>query len=264
MSETVFRGVFMFALLLSATATVAALSPAPPPAPVAVPAPAAAPAAPAPAPVVLAPVDPARLALARTTAGALWSDGSMARLLDRMMTTKGDGVAGVWLDMTLNDIMAMAGQAGKLPKDTPEANLTFRQMLAAKDPYFEPRLAAIHDAVVAEAVRLGPKFEPQLREGLAMSMARRFTPAQLTDINRFFVSNSGHAFADDMFLMWYDPAVVRSMFSAVPGLTAEFPGAVQRVKAASDRYPWPKPKEAAADDSSKKPSAKKPAPRRKK
>lgn len=242
----------MYALLLSAAAAV--LSPAAPPAPVVV----AAPPVAAPAPVALPPVDPARLAVARTTANALFADGSMARMFDKMLTTKSDGGAGMWLDMTLNDLMTMVGQGGKLPKDSPEANMTFRQMMAKSDPYFEPRMAAIHDAVVAEAIRLGPKFEPQLREGLATSIARRFALTELTDMARFFATPAGRAFGEQMYLMWADPAVIRSMMSAMPGLAAELPAAMQRVKAANDRYPMPK-----REVSKPEPAPKKPVQRRK-
>lgn len=142
--------------------------------------------------------------------------------------------------MTLGDMMAMMPQgANAPPKDTPESHMTFRQMAMKHDPYFDQRMAAIHDAVVAEAVRLGPKFEPQMREGLATSMARRFTPAQLSDMSRFFSTDAGRAFGDEMYLLWMDPAVLKSMMSTIPALSAELPAAMQRVMAANARFPSP-------------------------
>lgn len=203
---------------------------------------------------VIAPVDPARLVLARATANALFRDGTMARLFDRMLMTGPNGYASQFLDMSLADVIGMVPQAGRTPpKDSPELHMTFRQMMMKSDPYFDQRITAIHDVAVAEATRLGPRFEPQLREGLAQSLAHRFTPAQLTDMNRFFASDSGRAFGDEMYLIWMDPAVLRSMMSALPGLSAELPAVMQRVKAASDRYPWPeKPKPSPASGAAKK------------
>lgn len=213
--------------------------------------------APAPMPA-LPPLDPAQVALARVTANALFRDSTMARMFDRMLSTGPNGYASSLLDMSLADMIGMVPQMGATPpKDSPELHMTFRQMAAAQDPYFDQRLAAIHDVVVSEAGRLGPKFEPQMREGLAQSMARRFTAAQLTDMNRFFSTASGRAFADDMYLIWMDPAVLRSMMSTIPALGAEFPTVMQRVKAATDRFPWPeKPKTAAPVPRRSKPRAK--------
>lgn len=247
----------MFALLAAtALATSSVALPAPP-----VNAPVPGVVAP-PAPLVALPplpsVDPARLALARVGAGVWFRDGSMARVMDNMLSTKPDGYASSMLDLTPSQFAAMAGMP--LPSALGgDSNLTLRQMAAKKDPYFDQRMGAIHDVVLAEINRLSPRFEPQIRDGLAQSMARRFTAPQLTDMNRFLTTPSGQAFADNSYLMWLDPAVFRSMLGTVPGLVVEMPGVMARIKAANDRFPSPvkaKPPEPA-------PSAKKAAPRKK-
>ena len=261
----------MLSLLLSATlaATPASAVPSPvatvPPV-VTTPVATVPPTVAAPAPMSVPPVDPARLIIARTTAGALFSDGTMARMLDRMLSNAPGSYASWVLDMTPADFMAMVPPGtfpATPPKDSPEMHTTFRQMAAKGDPLFDQRFSAIHDAVVAEAARLGPSFEPQLRDGLATSLARRFTAPQLTDMNRFFLTESGRAFAEERYLMWLDPAVFKSMMSAMPALIKEFPASAQRVKAAVDRFPWPK-KVTTPEAAPKKPVPKKAPPRRKK
>ena len=251
----------MLSLLLSAAAVVA---PPPPPAAVAPP-PALTTPAPVAAPPPLPPVDPARIAIARSTSNALFGDGTLARLFDEMLSPAPGGYASAFLDMTMGDMMALAGPAAaKMPtKDGDEmTKLTFRQMLAAKDPYFNQRMAAIHDAVVAEATRLGPKFEAPMREGLAISLARRFTADQLKDMARFFATPSGQALGQQFYGLWMDPAVLKSMFSAIPALSADLPDAMKRVKAASDRFPYPaKPTPPAAAEPTK-PATKKPVPKK--
>ncbi|RST31988.1 hypothetical protein HMF7854_14920 [Sphingomonas ginkgonis] len=234
--------------ILLAAAALAATSPALPT--LVMPAPPALHVAPGPA----APVDPARLALARQTAAALYRDGSTARLLDHLLTPRPDGTASALLDMTLGELMAPL--MPKLPaSDAAAGQTSLRSMIAQKDPYFEQRLGAIHDAAVAEAVRLAPRFEPQVREGLAQSLAHRFTAPQLAELGRFLGSDTGQAFSDQLYLMWMDPAVIKAMLSTFPALSAELPAAMQRVKAASDRFPYPeKPK----------PGPPKPAPKGKK
>ena len=221
-----------------------------------------------PAPIValppLPPVDPARLALARVSANVWFRDGSMARIFDNILSSKPDSYASSMLDLTMSQIAGMAGMPlpGSMGGDS---NLTLRQMAAKNDPYFDQRMAAIHDVVVTEIVRLSPRFEPQVRDGLAQSMARRFTAPQLTEMNRFLTTPSGQAFADDSYLMWLDPAVFRTMLGTVPGLVGEVPGVMARVKAANDRFPSPKPKVAPPEPASpaaKKPAGKKPVSRR--
>lgn len=206
----------------------------------------------------LPPVDPVRLELAKVSANVWFSDGSMARIFDNILSSKPDSYASSMLDLTLGQIMAMAGMP--FPESKPgENNMTLRQMIAKNDPYFDQRMGAIHDAVLVEIVRLAPRFEPQVRDGLAQSMARRFTADQLKDMNRFLTTPSGQAFADNSYLMWLDPAVFRSMLGTVPGLVGEMPGVVARVTAAANKYPRPV-KAAPAED---RPAAKKPAPRKK-
>lgn len=229
--------------LLAAAPMSANAPPAPPAPPVAAPVPPFAVAAP-PAPLValppLPPVDPARLALARVSAGVWFRDGSMARIFDNLLSSKPDSYASSMLDLTMSQVMAMAGMPWPGAK-TGEPDLTLRQMMAKNDPLFEQRMGAIHDAALAEIIRLAPRFEPQVRDGLSQSMARRFSAAQLNDMNRFLTSPSGQAFADNNYLMWLDPAVFRTMLGTVPGLVGEMPGVMARVKAASDRFPFPKP-----------------------
>lgn len=225
-------------------------------------------AAPAPAaatPLValppLPPVDPARLALAQVSANVWFRDGSMARMVDEVFSLKPGGYPSSMLDLTLRQLVGMAGMP--LPASKSDGgNLTLRQMIAKNDPYFDQRMAAIHDALLLEVVRLSPRFEPQLRDGLAQSMARRFTAAQLADLNRFLTTPSGQAFADSSYLMWLDPAVMRSVLGTIPGLVGEVPGVMARVRAANDRFPapvWAKP----TPPATKRPAPKKPVSRRK-
>lgn len=255
----------MFALLVTAAGAFLAGSGSAAviePTPVVTPPPVATTSAPARDPFALPAVDPARLALARVAANALFRDGTMARMFDQMLSTKPDGYANSMLDLTMGDMMSLMPMPQKMP-DAPEMHMTLRQMAAGKDPYFDQRLAAIHDAVVAEAIRLGPKFEPQLREGLANSMARRFGVGQLTEVNRFFATPAGQAFGDQLYSTWIDPALLKSMMKTVPALAAEMPAAMQRIKAASDRYPYPKKAEPAKSDAPKRTSPKA-TPRRRK
>ena len=80
-------------------------------------------------------------------------------------------------------------------------------------------------------------IDPRMREGLARAMARRFDGQQLADINRFFATPSGHAFAGQYMQLWMDPDTIRSIFGSMPEMMKLMPDMMQRIKAANDRFP---------------------------
>ena len=97
-----------------------------------------------------------------------------------------------------------------------------------------------------------------MREGMARAMARRFDARQLADLNRFFATDTGRAFGQDMMLVWIDGDVYRGAFAAMPDLMRAMPKSAKRFAAINAQYPWPK--KAAAVEA---PEVKKTAPHKK-
>src|SRR5918993_990097 len=204
-------------LLLSAVALVAA-DPAGKPAPTVAP------------PVLATPAaDPQRLALALTTVDALFPAGTSSRLIADMM---GASNVGRMLDLRPADL----GMPGKA------ATGTIGDELKKKDPHFDQRMAIIGRVIGEEMKRLAPQIEAPLRDGLADSVARRFTAAELADINRFFATDSGKAFGRELWLLWFDPAIVKGMVSTMPVVIKKMPAVMKKVDAATAHLPKPKPK----------------------
>ena len=189
-----------------------------PPAAKAVPPPNAAPKVSAPA------VDPQRLALARVTVDALFPIGTSGRMIADMMN-------GSAMDRMLDLSPPALGVADdKAPKTS------LRAEMKKNDPYFEQRMAILGRVIGEEMTRLAPQIETPLRDGLAESVARRFTVGRLADINRFFATDSGKAFGRELWLLWMDPAVVKGMI----GTMKEMPAVMKKVEAATAHLPKPK------------------------
>lgn len=204
---------------------------------------AAAPAAAQPTPVVsisaapLAPaVDPERLALARETAQAVWPDGTYARLMKGGMDQMMDGVMASMMDMKVGD-MVPGGAAGKA--DPKLADASFRELMMKEDPAFQERMRITNRVMMSELADILTKHEPELREGIALGFARKFTAAQLADINRFFATPAGRAYAAESLLVMTDPEVMTRMMKTMPELMQALPGIMQKVERATAHLPAP-------------------------
>ncbi len=185
---------------------------------------------PAPPQVPAATVDPQRLALARVTVDALFPAGTSGRMIADMMNSSAiDGM----LDLSPPDLGMPAGKAPKT---------SLRDEMKKSDPHFEQRMAIIGRVIGDEMTRLGPQIETPLRDGLAQSVGRRFTVAQLDDINRFFATDSGKAFGREVWLLWMDPAVFKGVIGTMPVLIKEMPLVMKKVEAATAHLPKPKAK----------------------
>lgn len=185
--------------------------------------------------------EPGRLAAARGVAQRMWPDGTYGMLFETFGTT----IANTVLDMKPAELEMMSRKpAGKDTKPAAlaaDADLTLRQKMRRDDPHFDRRVAVITDALRAEFARVSPLIEPPLREGLSRSMARRFTAAQLADLDGFYQTPTGQVYARESLKMWFDADLMRSTMSSMPALMMQMPGAMQRVKAAAETVP-PAPK----------------------
>jgi hypothetical protein len=183
-------------------------------------------------PQVPAVVDPQQLALARVTVDALFPAGTSARMITDMMSKS---TMDRMLDLSPPDFGIGGGKASKT---------SVRAELKKNDPHFEQRMAITGRVIGEEMARLGPQIETPLREGLTESVGRRFTAAQLADINRFFATDSGKAFGREVWMLWMDPAVFKGIIGTMPVLMKEMPAVMKKVGAATAHLPKGKPSSA--------------------
>ena len=196
--------------------------------------------------------EPARLALARTAMDGFMPAGSYGRMFDVLTDNMMNDVYGRLMGMTGTELSNAVGLPVASGKDS---ELTLLQRASKDDPMFDARMKAYVGAFKVEMRQSMGIIEPKLREGMARAMARRFNAAQLTDLNRFFATDTGRAFGQDMMLLWIDGDVFRGMFASFPELMRSMPASAKRFEAIEKQYPWPK-----------KPEPKKavPAPKKKK
>lgn len=176
--------------------------------------------------------DPARLVLARVSADAMWPQGAYGN----MMTSFAGGMVDNVMRLKKSDFPI---PVDKKAKADPTADLSLHDAAAAKDPYFDQRVAAIRAAVTDEFGKISAVIDPRVRDGMARAMARRFDARQLTDINAFLATPSGRAFAGSYMQLWLDPDMLRGMMSSMPEMIKLMPDMMKRVKEANDKFPAP-------------------------
>lgn len=174
--------------------------------------------------------DPARLALARTSVQTMWPDGAYGKMMTGFM----GGMFDRMMQLKASDLPDIGGKATAAAKDK---DISLKQAIAGKDPYFDQRMAAMRGVVDEEVGKISAIIDPRMRDGLARAMARRFDAQQLGDINAFFATPSGHALASQYMQLWLDPDTIRSIFSSMPEMMKLMPEMMQKFKAANDRFP---------------------------
>lgn len=165
--------------------------------------------------------DPARMAAARVTVDTMFPSGAygkaMTSFLDKMIDNG--------LNMSEADFAALApaAKAKKGKPAKPPSTIPFRQDLAAKDPNFDAKLAAVRAFMGTTMVKLGAAAEPKLRDGMARSLARKFDPVQIAEINAFLATPTGRAYGQEMVGLWFEPDVMRGAMATMPEMMRLLP-----------------------------------------
>lgn len=172
-----------------------------------------------------APADPARTAAAERVAARLWPDGTWQRQMDGMMDGFFSTIMGSLGDTTSGLAESMFG------KDSKEARQAANpRAAAAGNPSADPaNMDRIMQATLRAMAPIMTEIEPQIRAGIAASAARRFTTAQLTELEAFFATETGAAFASQSMMMLTDPEVIQASISMLPRLMEEMPRIMEEV-----------------------------------
>lgn len=176
--------------------------------------------------------DPARLAVAQKVVAKLVPQGVYLRMMrdayPQMMEAMIAQMSGISAEQL--------GEEGK--------GKTLEQAAAEKDPAFRERMKIMTRVMGEEMGKLMDKLEPRVRAALGKSFARRFTLQQLNDLDGFFATPSGTAFAKDYLLTFMDPEMMQEMSAAAPEMMRAMPAIMERVeKETAHLPPAPKPSE---------------------
>lgn len=168
----------------------------------------------------LPPIDPARLTLAQQTTAALIPTGSIEKMVDNLygkMFKTIMGEFGGQSDLTLSIQTGVESeQIAKLDEATKG------KVADMFDPHREEREEQITKVIKPLISEVLGDMEPPMRSGLAKAYARKFTGAQLTDINGFLATPTGALYANEWMALQADPEVMLAVIKAVPPLITKF------------------------------------------
>lgn len=168
----------------------------------------------------LPPIEPARLTLAQRTMDTLIPAGSLERMIDalygKMFKTIMTEIGGQ------SDLMLSIKTGVESDKIGALDAATKTRIADMFDPYRQERedqIIGVIKPLISEALT---DMEAPMRAGMAKAYARKFTAAQLTDLNSFLATPTGGVYANEWMALQADPEVMVSVMKALPPLITKF------------------------------------------
>lgn len=183
----------------------------------------------APAPAVAA--DPARLAAAEKAVVSLVPRGIYMKMMREQFPRMMDAMMAQMMGKT-------AAELG-VPAERSDSGETLGAAAAKHDPHFQERMKIMTRVMSEEMGTIFDKIEPRVRTGLARAFARKFTTQQLDEMNTFFATPTGSAFASEYLTTFMDPEVIQEMMAATPEMMKAMPTIMEKVEAATKHLPPP-------------------------
>lgn len=182
--------------------------------------------------------DPARLAAATVTVDHVFPTGTYARMMNGSFQAVMKGAMAGVEDMPIKQLAAIGGIKEEQVAALGEG--TLKQLMEIYDPAYHQRMQAMMEAMTGQMAAMMTTFEPGVREGLSQAYAKRFTADQLAELNRFFDTPTGKAYAADSMMLFMDPAVVDKMQKAMPELMKQMPAMMRSIESATANLPRPR------------------------
>lgn len=168
----------------------------------------------------LPPIEPARLTLAQKTTAALIPAGSLERMIDnlygKMFNTLMEEMGGQ------SDLMISIKTGVDNDKVSALDEATKVKIADMFDPHRKERedqITKVIKPLISEALA---DMEAPMRDGMAKAYARKFSAAQLTDLNGFLATPTGTVYANEWMAAQADPEVMLAVMKAVPPLITKF------------------------------------------
>lgn len=165
-------------------------------------------------------VPPAQLALAQQTTTALVPPGSLAKMIDNMYGKFFKGLMGELGGMSDLMLSIKTGvESEKIEALDEKSKAAIADMFDPQRAQREEQMTNVIKPLITEA--LGD-LEGPMRNGMAYAYARKFSAQQLGEMNAFFATPTGKAYADEWMALQADPEVMLAMVKAVPPLINKF------------------------------------------
>ena len=188
------------------------------------------------------PAAPARIAAARETVNAIFPAGTYARIMNGSLSGMMSSMMDSMFAMPVADLAAMSGRK---PEELQKIGKTSTaQIMAILDPAFRQRTQITMSLMMSEIGGVMTEFEPTVREAYVAVYARRYSESQLTELNRFFATPTGKAYAADSMVIGTEPEVLAKMQGVMPLIMKRMPVMMEKLKAEMAKLPPPrKPKD---------------------
>lgn len=168
----------------------------------------------------LPPIEPARLVLAQKTMGALIPAGSLERMMDNLYGKMFKTIMGEFGGQS--DLMLSIQTGVESDQIAKLDEATKGKVADMFDPHRKEREDQITKVIKPLISEVLGDMELPMREGLAKAYARKFTAAQLTDLNGFLATPTGTLYANEWMALQADPEVMVAVVKAVPPLITKF------------------------------------------
>ncbi len=168
----------------------------------------------------LPPIEPARLSLAQQSMGALIPTGSLEKMIDnlygKMFKTIMAELGGQ------SDLMLSIKTGVESDKIATLDEATKVKIADIFDPHRQERedqITRVIKPLISEALT---DLERPMRDGMAKAYARKFSAAQLTDLNTFLATPTGRLYASEWMALQADPEVMVAVMKALPPMVTKF------------------------------------------
>ncbi|MBU1463555.1 MAG: DUF2059 domain-containing protein, partial [Alphaproteobacteria bacterium] len=164
----------------------------------------------------LPPIEPARLALAQKTMGQLVPGGSLEKMMDNLYGKMFKTLMGEFGGQS--DLMLSIKTGVESEKIAALDEATKTKVADMFDPHRKEREEQITRVIKPLISEVLSDMESPMREGMAKAYARKFSAAQLTDLNGFLATPTGALYANEWMALQADPEVMLAIIKAVPPL----------------------------------------------
>lgn len=182
--------------------------------------------------------DPAQARAARAVVDQIFPAGTYARIMDKSMDAVMGSVLGSLDQMLLRDLSRIGGASEEELRQLGDGSL--KQMMEITDPAYRQRIERATRVMTEQMSASMTRFEPGIRDGLAQAYARRFSAAQLGDLNTFFNTPTGKIYAAESMMLFLDPEVMNRMQAMMPELMKEMPAMIAAMEQATADLPKPR------------------------
>ncbi|MCP5395570.1 MAG: DUF2059 domain-containing protein [Sphingomonadaceae bacterium] len=170
----------------------------------------------------------ARLPAAEQVVDRIFPPGTYRRMMDETMQPVMDQVMGGMLNVPIAELARIGG----IPEEDVKAlgDGTLREAMSIMDPAYEERMRISNEVTLEFITDLMDRIEPAYRAGLARAYAKRFTAAELAELDRFFQTPVGSHYAAESMLIMADPQVMAAMNEMMPAMLEMLPGMMQAMQ----------------------------------